>query len=79
MESIYRTKDLNESAFLYASGQKLIKLEDDKGRFYFVFEDGPTCQRLIAAYWQKETSISPKEFADALRSLKDRIFSAQRV
>ena len=79
MENKYRTKDLSEASFLYASGQKLITLESDNERFWFVFEDKQACQHLIDAYWRKEAMVNAKEFADSLRSLKDRIFSVQRI
>jgi len=72
------TQDLYESALLYASGQKLIQLKNNSGRFSFIFEDGQACQGLIDAYWRKDAMVNAKEFADAVRSLKDRIFSLQR-
>lgn len=76
METFYRTKDLNEASFLYASCQKLVKLEkDDDRRYWFIFDNKLACQRLIDSYWRKEATVNAKEFADAMRSLKDRIFS----
>ena len=79
MENTYRTKDLNEASFLYASHKKLIGLEEHNGRYWFVFEDRPACQKLIDAYWQREATVNAKEFADAFRSLKDRIFKNKEV
>ncbi|MFH1900839.1 MAG: DUF5659 domain-containing protein [Candidatus Omnitrophota bacterium] len=78
MKSTYLTRDLNEASFLYASSQKLIQLQNDNGRFWFVFENEPACQQLIDIYWRKETKVDAKELLDSLRSLKDRIFSMQR-
>ena len=78
MENTHPTQDLYESAFLYASGQKLIQLKNDNGRFSFIFEDVQACQRLIDSYWRKDATVNAKEYADAVRSLKDRIFSLQR-
>ncbi len=78
IENTYKTKDLSEASFLYASHQKLIRLEEDTGRYYFVFEDRSTCQKLIDTYWRKEATVDAKELLDSLRSLKDRIFSMQR-
>ena len=78
MESIYRTKDLNEASYLYAAGQKLIRLEEDTNkRCWFIFDNEIVCQGLIDSYWRKEATVNAKEFADAIRSLKDRIFSIQ--
>lgn len=79
MEKFYRTRDLNEASFLFASRQKLIRLEEDSGRFWFVFEDRPACQKLIDAYWRREATVNAKEFADSFRSLKDRIFKNKEV
>ena len=74
MENQYQTRDLYEGAYLYASGQKLIRLRNDSGRFWFLFEDKHACQMLIDSYWHKDGLIDAKTFADAIRSLKDRIF-----
>ena len=71
----YRTRDLSESAFLYASGKKLLKLENDNKRVWFIFKDRLSCQDLLDSYWQKEAVVNAKEFADAIRSLKDLIFN----
>ena len=75
MENVYRTKDLAEASFLYAIHQKLIRLEKDHGgRCWFVFDDDLACRELIASYWRRDAMVNAKEFADAIRSLKDRIF-----
>ena len=78
MENYYRTKDLSEASFLYASGKKLTKLEQDNSKFWFLFDDKPSCEQLVEAYWQKDAIVNAKEFADAIRSLKDIIFSRAR-
>jgi len=75
MENAYRTKDLAEASFLYASHQKLIRLEEDNnGRYWFIFGDKGQCEELVNQYWRREATVNAKEFADAFRSLKDRIF-----
>jgi hypothetical protein len=74
MES-YRTKDLSEAAFLYASGSKLIKLDNENGRIWFIFDDKNHCEKLTASFWCKEAVVNAKEFADAFRTLKDIIFN----
>lgn len=75
MKSTYRTKDLYEASFLYASHQKLLQLERVGSPFWFVFENRESCQELIDSYWKREARIDAKEFVDALRSLKDRLFA----
>lgn len=75
MKNVFSTKDLPESAFLYASGKKLIGLEKDGEKVWFIFEDKLSCQGLIDCYWRKEALIDAKTFSDSLRSLKDLIFN----
>lgn len=71
----YRTKDLSESAFLYASRKRLINTENDNGKVWFIFEDKLSCEELVNSFWRKEASVNAKEFADAIRTLKDLIFN----
>jgi len=75
MENLYRTKDLTEASFLYALGQKLLKLDSDNGRYWFIFEDKISCEELVNSFWRKEATINAKAFADAIRSLKDLVFN----
>lgn len=74
---IYKTKDLACASLLYASNQKLLRLErnGNSKQFYFVFSDRDQCEKLVTSYWQGEAVINAKLFADALRTMKDRIFS----
>jgi hypothetical protein len=78
MKKYYRTSDLSEASFLYAYRKKLIRLDNDSGRIWFIFDDVGSCQELADSFWRKEASINAKEFADAIRSLKDMIFSRTR-
>jgi len=78
MESdIYKTKDLACASLLYASNKKLLRLERDGNskQFYFVFSDKAQCEKLVTSYWQGEAVINAKIFSDAMRTMKDRIFS----
>jgi hypothetical protein len=77
-KSGYMTKDLAEAAFLYASNRKLSGLENESGKYWFVFENYRNCQQLSNKYWQKEAKINAKEYSDAIRSLKDLIFNKRR-
>lgn len=75
-DDIYKTKDLACSALLYASNQKLLRLErhGNSNQFYFVFSDKAQCEKLVTSYWQGDIVINAKVFSDAMRSMKDRIF-----
>lgn len=74
----YRTKDLAEASFLYASGERLIGLDNDSGKYWFIFADQGCCEQLISKYWQKEAQVNAKEYSDAFRSLKDLVFNKKR-
>jgi hypothetical protein len=78
MKNPYRTKDLSETAFLYASGKRLITTENDSGRVWFAFEDRLSCNDLVDSFWRKEATVNAKEFSDAIRTLKDLIFNKER-
>jgi len=71
----YRVKDLYEAAFLYASGITLLGLEKSEKNFLFVFANPIQCQKLRDAFWSYKTSIDAKNYADAVKSLKERLFS----
>ncbi len=75
----YRTKDLSLAAFLYTSGKKLNKLDFESGRAWFIFDDQRSCDALVSAFWRKEATVNAKEFADAIRSLKDLMFCNQKT
>ena len=72
----YKTKDLYEASAIYASGKKLLKLEEE-GKFYWFIYKGNECGELANKYWSGELNLSAKVYADAIRTLKDRVF-AQR-
>ena len=74
-ENLFLTRDLGEASFLYASGRKLTQLIKEEGRFAFAFGDKLACQKLVDALWKKEAVVNAKELLDAMRSLKDLIFS----
>lgn len=71
----YRTKDLGEAAALSCSSTKLLRLEKEDNFFWFIFSNNDTCQKLSNNYWSGDLRVSAKEYSDALRSLKDRLFA----
>ena len=71
----YYVKDLYEACYLYLTGIPLKGLLKDSTRFYFVFSEKSTCIQLRDKYWAYETAVDAKKYADAIKSLKDRIFS----
>ncbi len=71
----FRTKDIYEASALVASNALLVGLERDQGFYWFVFENATGCRKVSDAYWSNKLSILAKSYADAIRSLKDRIFA----
>jgi hypothetical protein len=71
----FRTKDIAEASFLYASNKKLVNLEKSGYFYYFIFEDVSGCTALLTSFWRKEAMIDAKTYSEAFRSLKDRLFS----
>lgn len=73
--STYSTKDLYEASFLYATGKELLDLARDGSQAWFIFEDQHSCEELVKQYWARKGSVTPKIFAEAIRSLKDKLFA----
>ena len=71
MQSYYRTKDLTEATFLYASHMKIAKCEEDSGRVCFIFENGPSCEALAKSLWRREAIVNVRDFVDSSRTLRD--------
>lgn len=70
----YRTRDLYEASFLYASELKLYKTEKIDSVTLFVFEDQNKAEKLTGNYYNKTATVNAKAYADAIRTLKDLIF-----
>ena len=71
--STYRTKDLYEAAFLYASHAKLANIDslsENSRSFWLIFEDHDRCVELLTTYWQKNAQIDARTFVDAIRNIK---------
>ena len=71
----YKTKDLYEAALLYAAGIGLMGLDGEGKQMWFVFGDREESERLANSYWSRLAEVNAKDYADAIRSLKDRLFA----
>lgn len=71
----FLTKDLSEAAAIISSGAKLLRLQQDTSFFWFVFADKTSCEQLSNAFWAGELQVDAKAYSQAMKSLKDRIFS----
>jgi len=70
----FKTRDFWLAGALLASGKKLLRLDWQERRAHFIFSDLTSCEELTQAYWAGDWKVSAKAFADALRTLKSRIY-----
>ena len=71
----YKTKDLSEAGAILASKAKLLRLEKENNFYWFVFENKPLCEKLSNSYWNDQLQVSAKTYSNALKELKNRLFS----
>lgn len=71
----YELKDLYLSSLLYSEGIKFIGINKRNNVCWFVFEDKKKCEEIIQLYWKNELTGKIKAFTDAIRTLKDMIYS----
>jgi len=74
-KDVYLTKDLYEAALLYSLDKKFLGLKQDNGFYWFQFENKSDCEQVADGFWCKRINVNAKTYAEAIRSLKDRIFS----
>lgn len=74
MNKELRTKDLYLAAFLYLKAH-FERVEREGKTCWFVFSNNLNNDDLINEYWSGKELCSAKEYADAIRTIKDRIYS----
>ena len=74
-KDVYLTKDLYEAAALYSANQKFLGLEREGQFYWFAFENKEVCQKISDDFWAKRVKVDAKSYAEAIRTLKDRIFA----
>jgi len=73
---IFQTQDLNLSAVLIAKGFILESvLKNFTGKSTFCFSQDETITEVIQQYWNNKLLINPQELFNALKLLKNRIYS----
>jgi len=72
---VYQTKDLYEASALYALNLRFLGLKREWPFCWFIFEDKDNCQQIADEFWAKKLKVDPKCYAEAIRTLKDRIFA----
>lgn len=71
----YKTKDIYEASALIAMKMRIVCLEKEGSVFWFVFDLADECTQIANDYWNGGLEICAKDYSDAIRSLKDRIFA----
>lgn len=72
----YKTCDLYEASFLYASiDVQHVGLHKYLNKYYFLFRPKMHCYDLSKLYWAKQGTIAPLALTEAIRTLKDLIYS----
>lgn len=69
-------RDLNVAAYLLASGEVVLVKSDRRDKqVFFHFSTKEKAEELINKYWSDTHPLAPRNVSNALRSLKDLIFS----
>lgn len=73
----YQTKDLYFAAYLLAKGKELLGIDssESSNEKYFVFDDPLGCKVCEKEFWNYKGIIVPKEYSDAIRKAKERLYS----
>ena len=72
----FKTKDLYLASFLFAKEKVLARVDREKNICWFVFKD--INEEMINKFWSGQAECEAKTFSDAIRTLKDRIFSEKQ-
>jgi hypothetical protein len=87
---LYKTKDLNEAAFIWCLDAKLVAVEpeikpggnpDKPETFYFRFEvslSDENLKELIMRYANEDMKVEPQMFVRKQNNLRDRLYAVKR-
>lgn len=75
-DETFETQDLNLSAVLIAKGFSLKDVNKNReGKATFSFKPHPNIFNTIQQYWNHELLLNPQDLFNALKLLKNRIYS----
>ena len=77
MNNEFTTKDLYLAGFLYAKGAKFRGVKREGRICWFIFDDESYCKTLQSQFFSTTAEVNAREYADALRTLKDLIFAEE--
>jgi len=72
---MYKTKDIYEASALLAYNLKLVRLEPEHNFYWFIFENNDVSRKTADRYWRGDLLVNAEQYADAIRTLKDRLFA----
>jgi hypothetical protein len=73
---LFQTQDLNLTAVLIVESFRLDDIEKNKeGKATFIFCNSVSLQTKISQYWNNELLVNPQDLFNALKFLKNRIYS----
>lgn len=73
---LFQTQDLNLTAVLIVESFRLEDIEKNKeGKATFIFHNSVSLQTKISQYWNNELLVNPQDLFNALKFLKNRIYS----
>ena len=74
---VYKTKNLNLAAYLYASGLQLTGTTKKDTEVFFNFSPINKAKKLVNMYYRGEANINPQTLFARLNDLRDLIFGGQ--
>lgn len=77
MNKHFLTKDLQLAGLLYAKNVPFVGVNRNGKLCWFVFENHELCEKLQQQYFAKTVDVNAKDYADAIRTLKDLVFASE--
>lgn len=77
MDNRFSTKDLYLGGMIYAKGAKFVGIERQGNVCWFVFENKAFCEDLQQQFYARTAEVNAKGFTEAIRTLKELVFSNQ--
>ncbi len=75
MKEEFQTKDLYCASYIYAKSAPFVRVEREGKQCHFVFGNKSLCEQLQLEYFSRKGEVIGKQFADAIRTLKDLLFA----
>ena len=77
MSENYSTYDMNLASILSVK-YSLIEIVNEDGRGRFIFEDSDDLRQFVQDFWDRKLTIDPIALFDAIKLVKNRLYSSVR-